>query len=388
MEWHMGIISIPEIVDRAIAATSSLFYNKNIVLKKFMDTGLPEISGDADKIIQVVVNLISNAVKFTKEGEIVCRVVHQGDEIITSIKDSGIGIAKQDHEAVFEQFKQVGGDTLTDKPKGTGLGLPICREIIEHHGGRIWLESEQGKGSTFFFALPINQKDGVNKKIHLDDLVKQLKDHVAQSGFRLKNGTATILIVDDDDSIRSLLRQELTDGGYLIEEAKNGKDALESVRNHQPDLIILDVMMPEMNGFEVASILKNDPKTQDIPIIILSVVQDKARGYRIGVDRYLTKPIDTNQLFTEVGVLLEQGKSRKKVMIVDEDQAAVKTLTDVLQTKGYQVFESDWHVLAEKAVATQPDMIILNSVFSGRQEVVQTLRFEKGLENVLFLIYE
>jgi DNA-binding response OmpR family regulator len=147
-------------------------------------------------------------------------------------------------------------------------------------------------------------------------------------------------------------------------------------------------MMPEMNGFEVASILKNDPKTQDIPIIILSVVQDKARGYRIGVDRYLTKPIDTNQLFTEVGVLLEQGKSRKKVMIVDEDQAAVKTLTDVLQTKGYQVFESDWHVLAEKAVATQPDMIILNSVFSGRQEVVQTLRFEKGLENVLFLIYE
>ena len=136
------------------------------------------------------------------------------------------------------------------------------------------------------------------------------------------------------------------------------------------------------------SILKNDPKTLDIPIIILSVVQDKARGYRIGVDRYLTKPIDTSQLFTEVGVLLEQGKSRKKVMIVDEDQAAVKTLTDVLQTKGYQVFESDWHVLAEKAIATQPDMIILNSVFSGRQEIVQTLRFEKGLENVLFLIYE
>jgi len=388
MEWHMGIISIPDIVDRAIAATSSLFYNKNIELKKFMEPGLPEISGDSDKLIQVVVNLISNAVKFTAEGEIVCRVVHQGDEIITSIKDSGIGIAKQDHEAVFEQFKQVGGDTLTDKPKGTGLGLPICREIIEHHGGRIWLESEQGKGSTFFFALPINNKDAVNKPIHLDDLVKQLKDHVAQSGFRLKNGSATIMIVDDDDAIRSLLRQELTDGGYLIEEAKNGKDALESIRNHQPDLIILDVMMPEMNGFEVASILKNDPKTLDIPIIILSVVQDKARGYRIGVDRYLTKPIDTSQLFTEVGVLLEQGKSRKKVMIVDEDQAAVKTLTDVLQTRGYQVFESDWHVLTEKAVATQPDMIILNSVFSGRQEVVQTLRFEKGLENVLFLIYE
>ncbi len=128
------------------------------------------------------------------------------------------------------------------------------------------------------------------------------------------------LIVDDDDSIRSLLQQELRDAGYLIEEATNGKEALDSIRNHQPDLIILDVMMPEMNGFDVAAILKNDPKTMDIPIIILSIVQDKSRGYRIGVDRYLTKPIDTNQLFTEVGVLLEQGKSRKKVMIVDEDR--------------------------------------------------------------------
>lgn len=388
MDWKVEVISIPDIVDRAIAATSALFYNKNIVLKKFMETGLPEISGDTNKLIQVVVNLISNAVKFTNEGEIVCRVIHKGDEIITSIKDSGIGIAKQDHDAVFEQFKQVGGDTLTDKPKGTGLGLPICKEIIEHHGGRIWLESEQGKGSTFFFALPVNDKGGVNKTIHLDELVKQLKHHVAQSSFRFKDGSPTILIVDDDDSIRSLLKQELTEGGYLIEEARNGKEALENVRNHHPDLIILDVMMPEMSGFEVASILKNDPATLDIPIIILSVIQDEARGYRIGVDRYLTKPIDINQLFTEVGVLLEQGKSRKKVMIVDEDQAAIKTLTDVLQAKGYQVFESDWHVLTEKAVATQPDMIILNSAFSGRQEIVQTLRFEKGLENVLFLIYE
>ena len=227
MEWNIANISIPDIVDRAIAATSSLFYNKNIVLTKIMETGLPEISGDPDKIIQVVVNLISNAVKFTMEGEIVCRVIRKEDEIIASIKDTGIGIAKQDHEAVFEQFKQVGGDTLTDKPKGTGLGLPICREIIEHHGGRIWLESEQGKGSTFFFALPVNKKATVTKRIHLDELVKQLKHHVAQSSFRLKDGNATILIVDDDDSIRSLLRQELTDGGYIIEEAKNGKEALD-----------------------------------------------------------------------------------------------------------------------------------------------------------------
>jgi DNA-binding response OmpR family regulator len=126
----------------------------------------------------------------------------------------------------------------------------------------------------------------------------------------------------------------------------------------------------------------------DIPIIVLSIVQDKARGFRIGVDRYLTKPIDTGKLFEEVGALLGQGKSRKKVMVVDEDSSAVKALTDVLQTKGYQVVESDGKELVEKAISSQPDIIILNSVYSDKQEIVQALRFEKGLENVLFLIYQ
>jgi DNA-binding response OmpR family regulator len=126
----------------------------------------------------------------------------------------------------------------------------------------------------------------------------------------------------------------------------------------------------------------------DIPIIILSIVQDKARGFRIGVDRYLTKPIDTALLFTEVGDLLEQGKSKKKVMVVDEDSEAVRSLTEVLKTKGYTVVESDGKELVKNAIDSQPDIIILNSVLSGNQEIVKTLRFEKGLENVLFFIYQ
>jgi CheY-like chemotaxis protein len=290
---------------------------------------------------------------------------------------------------VFEQFKQVGGDTLTDKPKGTGLGLPICKEIVEYHGGRIWLESKVGKGSTFSFALPIVPKAGeTTQPLHLNDLVKQLKEQMAQSKFNIAGKYSTILVVDDDDSIRSLLHQELSEAGYLVEEATNGKEALECIRKSRPDLIILDVMMPEMNGFDVAAILKNDPQTMDIPIIVLSIVQDKARGYRIGVDRYLTKPIDTAQLFTEVGTLLEQGKSKKKVMVVDEDINAIKSLADVLQTKGYHVVESDGKELVAKAIANQPDIIILNSVLSDKEAIVQSLRFEKGLENVLFLIYQ
>jgi GAF domain-containing protein/CheY-like chemotaxis protein len=388
MEWNQENVSMPEVAERAIAATTSLFDQKALKLIKKIDTDLPDITGDKDKLIQVIINLISNSVKFTDKGSITCRVYREKDELMVSITDTGIGIAPEDFGAVFEQFKQVGGDTLTDKPKGTGLGLPICKEIVEHHGGRIWLESEVGKGSTFSFALPINKTTEKSRPVHLDDLVKQLKEQVAHSQLNIIGQASNILIVDDDESIRSLLHQELGDAGYHIEEASNGKEALERVRANRPDLIILDIMMPEMNGFDVAAVLKNDPITMDIPIIVLSVVQDKARGFRIGVDRYLTKPIDTGLLFNEIGSLLEQGKSKKKVMIVDQDAGAVKTLTDVLTSKGYEVMESIEKDLVEKAIANQPDIIIINSALTGKQDVVQTLRFEKGLEKVLFVVYQ
>jgi CheY-like chemotaxis protein len=392
MEWNQENVSLAEVAERAILATTSLFDQKKIDLVKEIDNNIPDIIGDADKLIQVVINLFSNAVKFTEQGAVTCKVFQKNNEVIVSVSDTGIGIAEEDYGAVFEQFKQVGGDTLTDKPKGTGLGLPICKEIVEHHGGRIWVESEIGKGSTFSFAIPFipseHKKQKKQKPIHLDELVKQLKEQVGFSKLKMNGNPASILVVDDDDSIRSLLEQELSEGGYLIEQATNGKQALECIRKNRPDLIILDVMMPEMNGFDVAAILKNDPQTMDIPIIILSIIQDKARGFRIGVDRYLTKPIDTAQLFQEVGNLLEQGKSKRKVMVVDEDSEAVRSLTDVLQTKGYQVVESDGKELVKNAIDTQPDIIILNSIFSGKQEIVKTLRFEKGLENVLFFIYQ
>jgi signal transduction histidine kinase/CheY-like chemotaxis protein len=387
MEWNQESVSMPEVVERALAATTTLFEQKSLTIEKHIDQNVPIITGDRDKLIQVVINLISNAVKFTDAGAVTCDVKMGSNEVIVSVTDTGIGIAKEDFGAVFEQFKQVGGDTLTDKPKGTGLGLPICKEIVEHHGGRIWLESEPGKGSTFSFALPV-VIEGTSRPLQLDDLVKQLKEQVAQSQLTANKHNAAILIVDDDDSIRSLLHQELGDAGYTIHEARNGKEALESVRKNRPDLIILDIMMPEMNGFDVAAVLKNDPQTLDIPIIVLSIVQDKTRGFRIGIDRYLTKPIDTNLLFSEIGHLLEQGKSKKKVMIVDEDAGAVKTLTEVLKEKGYLVVEAGDNDVIEKALANQPDIIIINSQQTGENDLVKTLRFEKGMENVLFLVYQ
>jgi DNA-binding response OmpR family regulator len=218
--------------------------------------------------------------------------------------------------------------------------------------------------------------------------VRQLRERVAVAAPRTSGREPSILAVDDEAHIRELLKQEFGEAGYRLRVAANGREALAEIRRERPDLLILDVMMPEINGFDVAAVIKNDPETMDIPIIMLSIVQDKERGFRLGVDRYLTKPIDTDVLFREVDALLEQGRSRKKVMVVDEDASTVRTLGEVLQARGYAVVEANGADLVARAVETQPDIIILNSVLSQKHEVVQSLRFEKGLENVLFLVYQ
>jgi DNA-binding response OmpR family regulator len=183
-----------------------------------------------------------------------------------------------------------------------------------------------------------------------------------------------------------LLTQEFVEAGYVVQTAADGRQAIAEIRRRRPDLVVLDVMMPEMNGFDVAAVIRHDPSTADIPILILSIVQDRERGFRLGVDRYLTKPIDTDVLFREVGTLLEQRKSHKRVLVVDEDASTVKTLGDVLTARGYQVSEASTDDLFEKAKSLKPDVILLNS-HGPHHEAVQTLRFEKGLENVLFLVY-
>ena len=385
LEWHMEAVSLQEVIDHATAATASLFEQKGLAVEKHVAPDLPSVTGDRDRLVQVVINLISNAVKFTERGRITCAAERRGAAVVVSVTDTGMGIAHADQAKVFERFKQV-GDTLTDKPKGTGLGLPICREIVEHHGGKIWVESEPGKGSTFSFSLPAGDASQVSLPLDLASVVRQLREQVVVTTPRTEGRQPRILVVDDEANIRELLTQEFTEAGYAVSTVANGREAITEVRRQRPDLVVLDVMMPEMNGFDVAAVLRNDPQTQDLPIIILSIVQDRERGFRLGVDRYLTKPINTDLLFKEVGALLEQRKSHKRVLVVDDDASAVKTLSDVLKARGYSVTEASGQDLFAKAKSLQPDIIMISST-DPSPEIVRTLRFEKGLENVLFFVY-
>jgi CheY-like chemotaxis protein len=229
---------------------------------------------------------------------------------------------------------------------------------------------------------------GAAAPVELAPHIPQQRDRVVVATPRRDDRAARIHVVDHDPNIPELLTQELSQAGYVVCAAPNGREAIADVRRDRPDLVVLDVMMPEMNGFDVAAVLKNDPQTMDIPIVILSIVQDRERGYRIGVDRYLTKPIDTDLLFREVGSLIEQKKSHRHVLVVDEDASTVKTLSDVLTARGYSVSEARDENLIEKALALKPDMILLNSISSAQSDAGRLLRFETGMDNVLFLVYQ
>jgi len=393
MQWNMDKLAITEVIDRAFSATSALFEQKGLIPIREIDADLPNIKGDKDRLIQVVINLISNAVKFTEQGSITCRVKHTDQTITVSVVDQGVGISESDQPKVFEKFKQV-GDTLTDKPQGTGLGLPISREIIEHHGGRIWVESEIGKGSTFSFTLPIFQdKENDHKPqipaINFDMLIDQLKKRVMfeqQSEDQIANGSPKkILVIDDDASIRSLLRQELESKGYEVYEAENGQAAIAKVREVRPDLITLDIIMQGINGYDVASILKSDPVTLDIPIIMVSVIDDKNKGLHLGIDSYVTKPVDMAILMREVDLLLTHKTSiGKNILVVDDNFVSISLLVEMLQNQGFvPSIISPQDDLRSRVTTFQPNVIIASIKLA---QTIQSLRNEQSMKQIRFLL--
>jgi len=285
VDWKIKPVSVKELIEKSINATSGLFASKNIELIKNIEDDLPEVAGDSDKLMQVIINLISNAVKFTEKGSVTCSACLREDEIVVGIKDTGLGIAPDDQKKVFEKFKQV-GDTLTNKPSGTGLGLPICQQIVEHHGGNIWVESEPGKGSTFYFSLTINSKTQEKLNKNIETLILKLKENILDLllGDELKN----IMLVDEDMGMRRLLKKGLEASGYKIIEAVDGIDAIAKIKveKNRPDLIILEVSISKMNGFDIASILKNDQLTSGTPILIVSIQEGDGVDSPIDIGRY------------------------------------------------------------------------------------------------------
>ncbi len=412
VEWHMAPVAVREIIEHALNATASLFQGQPLELVVDVAPDLPRVVADRDRLVQVMVNLLSNAVKFTDRGSVTCRARMREDcqddpsasqaWLEISVIDTGIGIDPQDYDKVFEQFVQV-GDTLTDRPHGTGLGLAICKRIVEHHGGQIGVDSVPGSGSTFTFTLPVPAsqlrpgvcQDGTATGEPRPTVMGEIRRRVAET-LQRRNGEAAhrILVVDDEAHIRTLLRQELHEAGYQVIEAADGAEALRQARENDPDLIILDVMMPHISGFDVTSVLKADPLTADIPILILSIIEDRRHGLALGADAYLTKPIDLEQLLDTIsGLLARQALDEAappQAIVVGHDPAVVASIAAALREQGFQVSEAhDAQGAITAAQAVKPDLIVLDEAIStlNDAEILKALRFQApDLEYTIIVI--
>ena len=304
------------------------------------------IKSDVTKIRQILLNLLSNASKFTKEGVIAVIVDDLDDKNIQfKVKDSGIGMTKDQVDKVFKPFTQADEKT-TRKFGGTGLGLTITKMFTEMMGGRIELESKVGTGTTFIVTLPRIVEDKKVKEKKSDE--KNIKD-----GFK-------ILVVDDDENAQDMMKRFLEKQNYVVIQAMSGEEGLNLAAKEKPDLITLDVMMPEMDGWEVLTALQNNDVTKNIPTIMLTMANEPDLGFSLGATDYLTKPVNWEELS---GVLSKHQieADSQTILIVEDDETTRTMLRKSLESNNFKVREAvNGKEGLEKVERSKPGLIILD----------------------------
>ena len=358
MNWHFEPSDLEELVTNASQTLRPAAEKKEVnYVIEHLSEGLP-VHCDFDKMQQVFTNLIGNALKFTPTGGTVTMSTRRvGDKAEVVIADSGMGIAPEFHAKIFEKFGQV--DTSeTREIKGSGLGLPIARSIVEAHKGTLTVDSEAGKGARFIVRLPLFGVEVGSLTPRPDpEPAGEVRSHHAFN--------RTVLIVDDEPSIRRFLRHLLEQEGYDVLEAGSGKEALTRCQREQPDLVLLDLRLPDMTGFEILSELKREPATQEIPVVILSIVQDREEGFRLGASDYLTKPVDRDKLMERIQRLIGAQESLN-VLVVEDDPSVQRALQAILENHHYDVKAV---FSAEDALETlkdwRPALILLDLMLPG-----------------------
>lgn len=284
------------------------------------------VHADRVRFKQVLFNLLSNAVKFTPESGVVSvESALEGDLVRITVIDTGIGIRPEDQAMIFEEFRQV-EDKSGEVKQGTGLGLAITRRLVEQHGGRIWVESELGKGSRFSFTIP---KGTAGPRI--------APEPPAAPQPRVGGDLPLILVVDGEPAARELLVGYLAPAGYRTETSEPGVHAVERAVRLRPDAITLNTLTPGKGGWETLAALKINPATAQIPVIIVSVVDQKKMGFAMGAAEYLVKPVSRSALLKAVERWVPRTKGAPAVLVVDDDPTVVEMVRDCLTGAGYSV---------------------------------------------------
>jgi signal transduction histidine kinase/CheY-like chemotaxis protein len=316
--------------------------------------GADQVVADRGRFRQILYNLVSNAIKYTPAGGWV-RVesaLNDTDEVEVSVSDSGVGIAPDDLDRVFQEFTQV-GDPATHQ-EGTGLGLALTRRLVEAHGGRLDVRSELGSGSTFTIVLPPPEATGVQR----EDAAKPAR--AAASMPTPSNEVGPVLVIEDDRRAVDLIRGYLRDTDYGLVSAPTGIDGVAAARRHRPLAILLDILLPDIDGWEVLRRLKADAELRDIPVVVVTVVDQRELGLALGAADYLLKPVDGDALVAALDRSLPRTDGRPpSVLAIDDDPATLTLLRSVLEPSGARVHTADsGRSGLQMAREADPDLVI------------------------------
>jgi PAS domain S-box-containing protein len=375
-------VDVQELAEECLATVREYLKGKDVALTMNIAENARFLRTDALKLRQVMLNLLSNAAKFTDSGEVSLGVRAEGNEMVMTVEDTGTGMPADQLPFIFEKFRQVDGST-TRKVGGTGLGLAIVRELSKVLGGNVDVTSVLGRGSTFTVRLAgVLESDAPSAmpgaEHHQQELVPV--EEVAAKLAPLAAGS-TVLVVDDDPLMQQLVSGQLEPAGFKVLAADDGVAALRVAREQKPQAIILDIHLPRLDGWSVLSQLKSEPALSNIPVILVSVEEQRARGYSLGACEYLIKPVEPQRLVEVVTrtlgtVALASGE----VLVVDDDASTRELVSRSLRRAGFSTSEAhSGEDALLKARVSPPVLVVLDLMMPNLDgfEVLRRLRSEK-----------
>ena len=350
LELDLSTFDLPTALQNALSLMRERATRHDIRLDLELDERLGEFTADERKVKQILLNLLSNALKFTPDGGNISLIAGlSGGCAEISVADTGIGIAQEDQQKIFEEFFQTGDHVR--KREGTGLGLALTKKFVELHGGLIWVQSEKDHGSRFTFTLPIRGP------------LEKTKPTVAEEPTRASK-RPLILVVEDDIAAAKLLSIYLTEAGFTVEIAQDGQAGLEKARTLRPAVITLDIMMPEIDGWDLLTRMKADPQIASIPVVVVSIVDERGRGFALGAADYLTKPVERDELIGAIQRVSRMGKAGDRhatILVIDDDPLLLELMEAILKPEGFTIIKAnsgrEGLQLARECV---PDLIVLD----------------------------
>ncbi|MBW4499356.1 MAG: response regulator [Scytonema hyalinum WJT4-NPBG1] len=324
-----------------------LAHNSSVALVFEEPVGIPPLYTDEGKVAQILRNFISNALKYTEQGEIRVAAVMAANTITFSVADTGIGIAPQDQQRIFEDFVQINSH-LQQRVKGTGLGLPLSRKLAELLGGRVWLESEFGKGSTFFACVPSVFPDSGEDS------------SMPQATWQIDPNRLPILVVEDNPETIFAYEKYFQESNYQMISARTLNAAKQALMGFKPIAIISDILLEKENTWAFLAETKRNEATRNVPILVISVVNNEKQVMAKGADGFLIKPVDRFSLLNKLSTLVKQGR-QQKLLLIDDDKTCRYVLKQLLVHIPLDILEAaDGREGIRLAQVENPDCIVLD----------------------------